>query len=500
MLQVQNDTTIHCCVKLLEGRNFEEEIEIAEKSLHKNEIATASHKRRCEKLNIDLEKVESELKEVDELIAAATAHSISIESEMDRRSKLEAKLANLEQKNEMSIAGIEKNNVFIEKAKDFLRTFDIEKLEEKREIYSKKSEELSSLTRDIERQEREQEILCNRASTLEGVPCGSSYLTSCKFIKDAHIASAQVSDVSGKLVQLTEARMGLENEILSLDIDTAKEHIKKYKKLLDKKTTTETDNVKLKLDIERNNNSATSLRNSLSECEERIAYYHENQDAIENLRGLKNDKVGLESEISTINTNIEACEESLLGLYKSHGSLEREVQILKSQESDLQELRGKYEAYDLYMKCMHSNGIAYDIIKKRLPIINNEIAKVMANIVDFEVFLEDDGKKLDILIKHPKYEARPLELGSGAEKTISSMAIRMALLSVSSLPKGNIFILDEPGTALDEDNMEGFVRLLDIIKTYFKTVLLISHLDSLKDCVDSQVSIERSGKFAFVNH
>jgi DNA repair exonuclease SbcCD ATPase subunit len=332
------------------------------------------------------------------------------------------------------------------------------------------------------------------------VPCGSNYLTSCKFIKDAHAASAQVSGVSDQLVQLTEARAGLENEILSLDIDTAKEHIKKYKKLLDKKTATETDNVKLKLDIERNNNSATSLRGSLSECEERIAYYHENQDAIENLRGLKNDKVGLESEISTINTNIEACEESLLGLYKSHGSLEREVEILKSQESDLQELRGKYEAYDLYMKCMHSNGIAYDIIKKRLPIINNEIAKVMANIVDFDVFLEDDGKKLDILIKHPKYEARPLELGSGAEKTISSMAIRMALLSVSSLPKGNIFILDEPGTALDEDNMEGFVRLLDIIKTYFKTVLLISHLDSLKDCVDSQVSIERNGKFAFVNH
>ena len=332
------------------------------------------------------------------------------------------------------------------------------------------------------------------------MPCGSNYLTSCKFIKDAHAASAQVSGVSDQLVQLTEARAGLESEILSLDIDTAKEHIKKYKKLLDKKTTTETENVKLKLDIERNNNSATSLRSSLSECEERIAYYHDNQDAIENLRGLKNDKTGLESEISTINTSIESCEESLLGLYKSHGSLEREVEILKSQESDLQELRSKYEAYDLYMKCMHSNGIAYDIIKKRLPIINNEIAKVMANIVDFEVFLEDDGKKLDILIKHPKYEARPLELGSGAEKTISSMAIRMALLSVSSLPKGNIFILDEPGTALDEDNMEGFVRLLDIIKTYFKTVLLISHLDSLKDCVDSQVSIERNGKFAFVNH
>ena len=68
-------------------------------------------------------------------------------------------------------------------------------------------------------------------------------------------------------------------------------------------------------------------------------------------------------------------------------------------------------------------------------------------------------------------------MGSGAEKTICAMAIRLALLNVSTLPKGDVFILDEPGTALDEDNMEGFVRILDMIGTQFKTVLLISHLE-----------------------
>jgi DNA repair exonuclease SbcCD ATPase subunit len=148
---------------------------------------------------------------------------------------------------------------------------------------------------------------------------------------------------------------------------------------------------------------------------------------------------------------------------------------------------------------MNSNGIAYDIIKKKLPVINNEIAKVLTNIVNFDVFLENDGRKLDIYIKHPRFEPRPLELGSGAEKTISAMAIRLALLSVSSLPKGNVFILDEPGTALDEENMEGFVRILDMVKDYFKTVLLISHLDSLKDCVDTQIVIDKREGFAFIN-
>ena len=148
---------------------------------------------------------------------------------------------------------------------------------------------------------------------------------------------------------------------------------------------------------------------------------------------------------------------------------------------------------------MHSNGIAYDIIKKKLPVINEEIAKVLANIVDFEIFFEDDGKKMNVFIKHPRHEARPLEMGSGAEKTLAAMAIRLSLLSVSSLPKGDLFILDEPGTALDEENMEGFIRILELIKTYFKTVLLISHLDSLKDCVDTQITIDKTSGYAHVN-
>jgi len=91
-----------------------------------------------------------------------------------------------------------------------------------------------------------------------------------------------------------------------------------------------------------------------------------------------------------------------------------------------------------------------------------------------------------------------MEMGSGAEKTIAAMAIRLALLSVSSLPKSDIFILDEPGTSLDAENMDGFIHILDLVKSYFKTVFLISHLDSLKDCVDMQITIDKNGDYAHV--
>ena len=82
---------------------------------------------------------------------------------------------------------------------------------------------------------------------------------------------------------------------------------------------------------------------------------------------------------------------------------------------------------------------------------------------------------------------------------MAAMAIRLALLTISSLPKSDIIILDEPGTALDEENLEAFTRMLQEMKNYFKTIIMISHLESLKDCVDQEIVITNNDGFASVN-
>ena len=61
-----------------------------------------------------------------------------------------------------------------------------------------------------------------------------------------------------------------------------------------------------------------------------------------------------------------------------------------------------------------------------------------------------------------------------------------------------IFILDEPATALDEENMEGFVRILEMLKSEFDFIILISHLPELKDIADQQIIIDTVDGFASV--
>ena len=255
-----------------------------------------------------------------------------------------------------------------------------------------------------------------------------------------------------------------------------------------------------KVSIEKLYAKIKSYRTALLETNSKIELYEEKKDLIKNIENLLSSRNQVQKTIELTQESILLLEDLINDHHRQIGSLEQKVETLQEKKEDLRNIREEYAAYDLFMRCTHSNGVAYDIIKKRLPVINGEIAKVLSNIVDFEIFFQEDGRKLDILIKHPKHEPRPIELGSGAEKTVAAMVIRLALLSVSSLPKGNIFILDEPGTALDAENMEGFIRILQLIKMYFKTVILISHLDSLKDIVDVEITIDKAGGYAKVNH
>ena len=486
-------------LKRLEQRDFEAELKEARQLLFENEARSLKHKNSCAKIKRKIRKEEKKIVTLQVSIDAVPAEPIDIDKVVGHRTQLRDTLKLLGKKNEKSQLQIEKNNSFIERAKTFLRGFDPDELEGKRQIEAEKKKVLDEFDRQLAEESRTLDIYQNRAKTLEGVPCGDKFVTSCKFIKDAYEASKLIENLTKEVVSLQEQRDITERDIISLDMKSVKTYLEKYKKLVDKKTASENDNVKLKLDIERNNNQMLQVNNSLTACQGDIDYYYHNKEAIENYHDLLKQREATEQSVEDTQGALEECEVEMLELYKIHGSYEQSIVSLEEQQGELRQYREDYEAYDLYMKCVHSNGIAYDIIKKKLPVINNEIAKVLTNIVNFDVFLEDDGRKLDIYIKHPRFEPRPLELGSGAEKTISAMAIRLALLSVSSLPKGNIFILDEPGTSLDEENMEGFVRILDMVKGYFKTVLLISHLDSLKDCVDTQIVIDKQDGFAHIN-
>ena len=498
-LAKEDATDLRGALKRLEEKEFDDDIKDISEQVAQNEKDTTSKKRKRNKLQKLLKSSKASLEELDSKIESIPAEIIDVNKVNRQINVMKGQIVSLTSGNNLNNKTIEEKTAYLQKVQTFKSSFDIEDLKNKKEISTIKSAELESIINDINLETNNLNTVKKKVSLLKEVPCGSEF-SHCKFIKDAYSAKHKIDIVQTAIDKLNEQSAVLENEVEILGPKKLDEYIEKYHMISKKEQEAQTTITKCSLIIEKNNNQIMSLQMELGSFSQKLVEYEQNKEAIENLESLISNRTETQEEIGQHERNLNICEEELLVLYKIHGSLEQQYENLQDQKEELVTLREDYAAYDLFMRCMHSNGIPYDIVKRSLPVLNEEIAKILTNIVNFEVFFDTDGNKLEIFIKHPRFEPRPIELGSGAEKTISAMAIRLALLGVSNLPKPDLFILDEPGTALDEENMEGFVRILtDMIKNSFKTVLLISHLDSLKDCVDTTIDIEREDGLARIN-
>ena len=478
-------------------RNFEEDILGVKKEITKTNHQLTEQEESCERIKEEIQTKEMQLSEVNESIDSIPHEVVDIIEAEKKKAALISKLSTAEENNLDRGANIQGFKNDLKQLDEDIGKFDLEDLERDQELIDIKQDEMEVAVREARSLQKDHTNKRTKLKLLNEVPCGTEY-PHCKFIHDAHVAKDEAPKLQAKIFDSINEAKELKRFLEDMNPEKIAADRQECGRLIADRAKKEIDLKDVQLWYAREKNKIISYKNELAELKIKIEEYKDNRENIENFEALANQRQGVVDTIETLVEQQQICQNMILEYYKLKGSLEQKATNLMEQQKELKDIQQEYAAYDLYMRCMHSNGIAYDIIKKQLPVINEEIAKVLANIVSFEAFFEDDGKRLNIFIKHPKHEPRPLEMGSGAEKTIAAMAIRLALLSVSNLPKGDIFILDEPGTSLDAENMEGFIRILELIKSFFKTVILISHLDSLKDCVDTQIIIEKKGNYAAV--
>jgi len=497
-LSKENSVDLKGALKRLESKNYDEELEQSKTSLETAKNEMFKHQSTCESLRLVLEKLSNTSSEIQLKIDSIPAEIIDV-VDVEKTIKLKKnQITSLGFKNKEIENVLKVKQKFYKKLADFIDEFDLSYYEDLQRQINLKNEDLKNYENKIDKLIDNHSDILNKENLLNDIPCGTKF-PSCKFIRDAHVAVANKTNIEKEQQVTLKFIDEIKGSINKLDPANVEDQLGRYSNIENSKHKVSSEIADLNLETEKNKNLVHTVSSELIQLQKKRDEYEENKEAIENLESLVSELNKCHYKIKQTKNKIETCDTKTLELVKSVGSYEQKIETIQEQKKEYQELQTEFAAYDLYMQCMHPNGIAYDIIKKKIPIINEEIAKVLANIVDFEIFFEATGNKFDIFIKHPRYDERPIEMASGAEKSLAAMAIRLALLGVSSLPKSDLFVLDEPGTALDEDNMSGFIQILELIKVYFKNVLLISHLDSLKDCVDMQIVIDKKAGYARVN-
>ena len=165
----------------------------------------------------------------------------------------------------------------------------------------------------------------------------------------------------------------------------------------------------------------------------------------------------------------------------------------------LSELELQYKYYHYYLEAVNRDGVPYHLISLAIPQIEQEINNILIPIVDFVIKLDTDGKNINAYIVYDTDNFWPIELTSGMERFLSSIAIRSALINISSLPRPNFLAIDEGFGVLDSDKLTSIYSLFDYLKSQFSFLLVISHIDSMRDVVDKLIEINKSNLYSKID-
>ena len=347
-------------------------------------------------------------------------------------------------------------------------------IENLREIKTK----YEALKSDIERSKK-------IVKKLDVVPCGDQFPT-CVYIHDAHQAKQEIENLQKQMIALS-----FDND----SFETRKEIVREIKTLL---KTKESDLNKLNAEYTKLDKLITDVNLQVQLKKAQV------QNLEESITDLENQKLELSSKLNLLTsmTGINDIRQENLNLKKE---ISREinsysVELGKSESNKLhlqnelvtkENLQKEMDVLESILNAFSKNGIPAMALTTQLPIINKIVNDYLSGVVDFKLnFHTEVGvNTLEIYIQdeNPK---RVIELASGMEKMISSLAIRAALMQLTPLPKLDSIIIDEGFEALDSVNMNNVLKMLDKLKTNFRSVIIITHIPTLKEYMDKILEIK----------
>ena len=317
------------------------------------------------------------------------------------------------------------------------------------------------------------------------------------FVKDAISTRESLTEDRNKVKELM---MGIESaKSVAEGLVKYAEQYKESKTIREKKIAWERSLALTELSMNGSLSIVERSKTRLDIIESLVQLYERSKEVIETNRGINSTTKKLSVELQKANIHLKNINADHVVAYSKKVSLEDQISLIKTQIEKVEKAEMEHSAYQYYLQAVGRDGIPYQIISDVVPKIEQEVNNILSQIVEFGMVIEAEGKNINVLIK---YEDRkwPLELSSGMEKFICALALRVALINISNLPRPNMLIVDEGFGALDADNMAMVHALFDYLKTNFDFIIVISHLDAMRDMVDKQLEIMKKDGFSYINN
>ena len=490
--------------------------------------ATLIRKFKSDDFTTRLAKIETDLKEVKQefkLLDIEQESAIQKEDELQNQIvRLNEKIVKLNADSGVSIEELEKRTKILIKKKDDVtkqkssiqdRITHREELQIDLEVILDKFDE-EDLEIGISNLKEAKDKLRDVESTLDKIQIKldslyerKEHLDSHKYNEDCNICmenSKSILDTKDKVkveIKELESTLQEQNETklhLNLDIETLSKYEKEWNNfkeaqekedkidreiggLINKLSTTETEEIR--------------LDSQIAQQEQLVSDYYANEKQIKKNKEIRDEIVDVRSDLDKVKQIIKNNNADILSLNGKISALQNQKETIEDRIQEVKDLEEQSKLYQFYLNALSKDGVSYELIEKSLPMIEGEVNNILGQIVDFGMQLEIDGKNINAYLVYGD-QRWSLEMCSGMERFISGLAIRVALINVCNLPRPNFLVIDEGFGTLDSENLQSLFMLFTYLKTQFDFVMIISHIDSMRDVVDGLVEIKKEKGFSNV--
>lgn len=388
-----------------------------------------------------------------------------------------------------SEAEIEELNNKSKKIDELLNKHNIDDITKRKEEYDILKQKSKSLVQIVKTKKEHMDGLFERTDVLNSVPCNSKY-PECPLIRGAIESKEKIESLSIEVNELNKRICNNNNTILEFEEENIEKLYNNLIAIKNKKIEISTNIDRLKIQISNNNNLLFSVNSELFKLNDKKVKYEknieqevENKNTLEKLNKMKININNIKNEIEDITNNIS-------NEHKEIGRQQSQTDEWRKRKEENSIMLKKYQVFKYLYDCFGKNGITYKIMTQKLPQINKVINGLLEDIVSYKIIMRYDEKNnIALEIKYPNDIARPLSIASGMEKTMASIAIRAGLTLMSSLPRTSSIMIDEGFGTLDSEFQESVGNMLHKLKEYFDSVIIITHVDQLKDGVEKIIEI-----------
>ncbi len=456
---------------------IEQKLKDLEESKSEVEVTIKPIEKDLDDFKSQIEELKSKLKDVDDI------------EQLDFRKLISEKESELEtQKEALKLEEEYKDNIrpLYNTIYSKLKEYDEETLDHNYKKFQECKEDLSKINSDVTVKENKIKHL---ETSLEEVK-EHEFDENCEYclkngqwhIEKTKSLTSEIKHCKLELDKILKNKSHREKDIESFgDIEQDK---LKYEDLMEDLKRVEGDAYKTHAKIKELELSVEQIQSTLKKIVKDEQLFLDNASAIAYNRNIS-------QKVDKYTTQVRIGSEILEGHKKELNKIQSDILIQETNKKnlgeeikDLVEAEQKVADYETYLRLVSSDGIPQLIINDALPIIENEVNAVLDHMMaGFQLGIASEKNSINLYIRYDDQEW-PLNLSSGMEKFVSSLALRVGLINASNLPSPNFLVIDEGFGTLDTDNLSNMKGAFEYLKTRFDSVFIISHLDTIKDFMD----------------